>query len=101
VSKCSSSFVTAVNRKWREFVVQLYKLRVWSCAVVEMCMCVFKKDVMWIVGVLWDHLGKYGNIRFFVFTSCNNSFCELVALLLKVLLEVLFCNGVLRRKLWL
>jgi hypothetical protein len=40
--------------------VQLYKLRVWSCAVGEMCMCVFRfnKDVLWIVGVLWDHLGE-------------------------------------------
>jgi hypothetical protein len=63
--------------------VQLYKLRVWSCAVGEMCMCVFRlnKDVLWIIGVLLDHLGNYGYIQFYVYTSCNNSFCKLVTLL--------------------
>jgi hypothetical protein len=47
-------------------------------------MCVFRLNYMmgfFIVGVLWDHFGNYGNIRLCVFTSCNNSVCELVALL--------------------
>jgi hypothetical protein len=54
-----------------------------QCAVVEMCMCVFRlnKDVLWIVGVLCVHFLNYGNIWLCVFTSCNNSVCELVTLL--------------------
>ena len=36
---------------------------------------------LWIVGVLWDHVGNDGDIQLSVFTSCNNSVCELVALL--------------------
>ena len=63
--------------------MKLYKLRVWSCAVGEMCMRVFRvnKVVLWIVGVLYDHFGNCVNIRLCVFTSCNNSVCELVTLL--------------------
>ena len=65
----SSSFVTLVSRKGREILIQLYKLRVWTCAVGEM--------YMWVFGCCVDSSGSEGaflgtgNLSGSVFTSCN------------------------------